>query len=138
MFTWENMYSLKILFEARNNLSIDGLEGESGKPFSLVIHKKRSYCCHRYGSTQGQSPLGGCTPQPWVRCVCNSNNLGVQPEGPSRLGCQWLSQNSPTPTQRSPRGAGLNFRPVPDCHLGQEDPVPPPSTPKGSNKSLNQ
>lgn len=37
----ENMCSLKILFEARNNLCIDSLEGESGKPFSLVIHKKK-------------------------------------------------------------------------------------------------
>lgn len=35
------MCSLKILFEDRNNLCIDSLEGESGKPFSLVIHKKK-------------------------------------------------------------------------------------------------
>jgi hypothetical protein len=34
------MYSLKILFEARNNLCIDSLEGKSGKPFPPTYSQK--------------------------------------------------------------------------------------------------
>lgn len=97
----ENMCSLKILFEARNNLCIDSLEGESGKPFSLVIHKKRLTVAIDTDLPKGRALLENVLLSPGLAmCVTAARemqrDLGVQSEGPTRLGCQRVTHNLQT------------------------------------------
>lgn len=98
------MCSLKILFEDRNNLCIDSLEGESGKPFSLVIHKKKKNSLTVAIDTdlpKGRALLESVLLGPGLAmCVTAAwemqGDLGVHLEGRTRLGCQWVSHNLQT------------------------------------------